>query len=91
MTTVKQLRKWLKSYDDSTEIDIVKVIDFEGEIQVLCEPLDISLVSGNIHIGLEGETKFIRLGAIIQVEEKETSKDEVKSNIVVPNSTTIIH
>jgi hypothetical protein len=82
MTTVKTLRKWLKNYDDDVEVDVVVVKSNDGEVEITFEPISLSLESGNIHLGLDGKTKYMRLGAVYQ--------EKVKPELVVPKKKNII-
>ena len=72
MMTGKTLRKWLKDYEDY-EIDVAHYKGEGDTMECFYEPLDVSFVAGNAHIGLDGETKFMRLGMIEEVGAEKPS------------------
>tara|TARA_R110002020_G_scaffold21429_5_gene72810 strand:- start:6717 stop:6965 length:249 start_codon:yes stop_codon:yes gene_type:complete len=73
---VKTLVNWLKDYKEY-EIDVVRYVGEGKTMECFYEPLDTSFIDGNVQIGLDGETKFMRFGII-----EETDAEEPK--IIVP-------
>ena len=65
MTTVKTLIEWLEKLDDHTEVDVVKFNGIGDSVDAMYEPIVLSFEKGNVHLGLDGDTPYVRLGEII--------------------------
>lgn len=77
--TVKDLRKYLRDFPNSTEVDVLSVTIEDGSITPIAEPLNLSFSKGNVQMGNDMGKLYLRIGVIIDKTIKQPVLEAPKS------------